>query len=150
MPGQRKPGHRIANKPAVQTSSADMFPFIGAVPNREGHWIAAGFAGHGKIHLVMGMRCILTSTGMPRILLSTEHIVPLVLESLEFDSSRPALASGYPPLTKPFLVTPERVERLQGTDCDFEARLYKERCEESSMKTFCRDERSMRSLNTLS
>lgn len=32
----------------VETNSADMFPFIGSVPHREGHWIAAGFAGHGE------------------------------------------------------------------------------------------------------
>lgn len=126
-----------------------MFPFIGAVANRVGHWIAAGFAGHGKIHIaVVRMCCILTSTGMPRILLSTEHIVPLVLKSLSFESSRPNLASKYPPLPKPFLVTPERVERLQSTDVDVKARLYKERCEES-MKSFCRNERSMRGMTTL-
>jgi hypothetical protein len=33
---------------AVETSSADMFPFVGAVPDHDGQWIAAGFAGHGK------------------------------------------------------------------------------------------------------
>lgn len=31
----------------VETSVADGFPFVGSVPNREGHWIAAGFNGHG-------------------------------------------------------------------------------------------------------
>lgn len=31
----------------VETNSADMFPFIGSVPHKEGQWIAAGFAGHG-------------------------------------------------------------------------------------------------------
>jgi hypothetical protein len=25
-----------------------MFPFVGAVPEHDGQWIAAGFAGHGK------------------------------------------------------------------------------------------------------
>ena len=33
---------------AVETSSIDSFPFVGPVPNREGHFIAAGFAGHGR------------------------------------------------------------------------------------------------------
>lgn len=32
----------------VTASSVDMFPFVGPVPNREGHWMAAGFVGHGK------------------------------------------------------------------------------------------------------
>jgi hypothetical protein len=26
-----------------------MFPFVGPVPNRDGHWMAAGFVGHGKL-----------------------------------------------------------------------------------------------------
>jgi len=25
-----------------------MFPFVGAVPDHDGQWIAAGFAGHGE------------------------------------------------------------------------------------------------------
>lgn len=37
-----------ANNVPVETESADSFPFIGPVPSREGHFIAAGFAGHGK------------------------------------------------------------------------------------------------------
>jgi hypothetical protein len=38
------------NQNIVETSSADMFPFVGAVPDHDGQWIAAGFAGHGKSH----------------------------------------------------------------------------------------------------
>jgi hypothetical protein len=38
----------VADSLTVETNSADMFPFIGSVPNRAGHSIAAGFAGHGK------------------------------------------------------------------------------------------------------
>jgi hypothetical protein len=38
----------VADPHPVETNSADMFPFIGPVPNRAGHFIAAGFAGHGK------------------------------------------------------------------------------------------------------
>jgi glycine/D-amino acid oxidase-like deaminating enzyme len=30
------------------SSSIDEFPFIGAVPNNDGHFLAAGFTGHGK------------------------------------------------------------------------------------------------------
>lgn len=33
----------------VTASSVDMFPFVGPVPNRDGHWMAAGFVGHGKL-----------------------------------------------------------------------------------------------------
>lgn len=33
---------------SVETESADSFPFVGAVPHRDGHFIAAGFVGHGK------------------------------------------------------------------------------------------------------
>lgn len=32
---------------AVESSSIDAFPFVGNVPNREGHFVAAGFSGHG-------------------------------------------------------------------------------------------------------
>lgn len=40
------------NQITVETSSADGFPFVGPVPNRAGHFIAAGFAGHGT-HLML-------------------------------------------------------------------------------------------------
>jgi len=39
---------KVADQSVVETSSADMFPFVGAVPEHDGQWIAAGFAGHGK------------------------------------------------------------------------------------------------------
>ena len=39
---------KVADQDTVETSSADMFPFVGAVPDHDGQWIAAGFAGHGK------------------------------------------------------------------------------------------------------
>ncbi|KAF3034413.1 hypothetical protein E8E12_005655 [Didymella heteroderae] len=105
----------------VQTSSADAFPFVGPVPNRAGHYIAAGFAGHG----------------MPRILLSAAHIAPLVLESLGLEYSQPSLASAFPPLPRPFHATAERIERLQSTDVAAIAEQYKKGCEESAKKPFC-------------
>jgi len=40
----------------VETNSADMFPFIGSVPNREGQWMAAGFAGHGEQFYLCSLR----------------------------------------------------------------------------------------------
>ena len=121
-----------------------MFPFVGPVPNRDGHWMAAGFVGHGKYYGLFYHFCVrLTTVGMPRILLSTAHIIPGVLDSLGFEYKQPELVASYPLLPKPFQVTAERVERLQGTDLAAKAEAYKESCRESSQKSFCRDERSM-------
>ena len=78
---------------------------------------------------------------MPRVLLSTAHIVPDVLESLGFDYQQPALAAPFPPLPKPFLITAERIEGLQSTDLAARAQAHRERCKESSQKPFCSDER---------
>jgi hypothetical protein len=125
-----------------------MFPFVGAVPHHDGQWIAAGFAGHGKSDPVVlfspPKKDLLTSSsliGMPRILLSTANITPSILESLGFSHSVPALAAPYPTLPKPFQVTKERVEKLQGTDVAKRAKLTRERYSESSRKEFCRDQR---------
>ena len=128
----------------VETNSADNFPFIGSVPNRDGNWMAAGFAGHGKhSHLESNLCAQLTIAGMPRILLSTAHIIPGVLDSLGFEHQQPALAAPYPSLPKPFLITAERIERLQDTDLAARAQAHRERCKESSQKPFCRGERDM-------
>jgi hypothetical protein len=78
---------------------------------------------------------------MPRILLSTANITPSILESIGFSHSVPALAAPYPALPKPFRVTKERVEKLQGTDVAKRARLTRERYAASSRKEFCRDQR---------
>ena len=121
-----------------------MFPFVGAVPNKDGQWMAAGFVGHGKYYGLFSNRWVrLTAAGMPRILLSTAHIIPAVLGSLGFEHHQPALVAPYPPLPKPFVVTAERVERLQSTDLAAKAQAYRESCNESSQKPFCMDERSM-------
>jgi hypothetical protein len=117
----RKFESKHTNVDAVQSSSADGFPFVGSVPNRDGHYIAAGFAGHG----------------MPRILLSATHIAPLVLESLGLDYNTPELVAAYPPLPKPFHATAERIESLQSTDVAAIAEQYKRGCEESAKKPFC-------------
>lgn len=128
----------------VTASSVDMFPFVGAVPDKEGHWMAAGFVGHGKNYSISTDCCRrLTAAGMPRILLSTAHIIPGVLDSLGFEYQQPALVAPYPPLPNPFAVTAERVVRLQSTDLDAKAKAYRESCKESSQKPFCMDERSM-------
>lgn len=80
--------------------TADAFPFVGPAPARDGHFIAAGFGGHG----------------MPRILLTTAHLTPLVLDSLGVKWTAPSLVAPYPALPKPFVVTAKRVEALQDAD----------------------------------
>lgn len=111
----------------IETSSIDSFPFVGAVPKRENQWMAAGFAGHG----------------MPRILLSTAHVAPLVLKELGFEHSAPSLVETYPPLPKPFHATPERVERLQQTtDLDAKRQAYRASMEACAKKPFCNIKRT--------
>jgi hypothetical protein len=78
---------------------------------------------------------------MPRILLSTANITASILESIGFSHSVPSLAAPYPPLPRPFHVTKERVEKLQGTDIAKRAMLTRQRYGESSRKEFCRDQR---------
>lgn len=84
----------------IVAPTADVFPFIGPAPARNGHFIAAGFGGHG----------------MPRILLSTAQITPMILDSLGIEWTAPALVKNYPPMPKPFTVTAKRVELLQDYD----------------------------------
>ncbi|KAF2252731.1 nucleotide-binding domain-containing protein, partial [Trematosphaeria pertusa] len=111
----------------VESSSADGFPFVGSVPERQGHFIAAGFAGHG----------------MPRILLSAAHITPLVLGSLNISSSIPPLATSFPALPKPFHATRERIEKLQETDLEALREAYRQKCKDSAKKEFCNTARSL-------
>lgn len=84
----------------VVSPSADAFPFVGPVPGRDGHFIAAGFGGHG----------------MPRILLSAAHLTPIILDSLGVEWTAPSLVASYPALPEPFVVTAARVEALKGAD----------------------------------
>lgn len=80
----------------ILTASADSMPFVGPVPRKQGHYVCAGFHGHG----------------MPRILLSAAHLAPLVLESLDVQMMTPSLVKPYPPLPLPFKLTAERLDRL--------------------------------------
>ncbi|KAH9214283.1 FAD dependent oxidoreductase, partial [Leptodontidium sp. 2 PMI_412] len=86
----------------VASSSIDGFPFVGAIPDRQGHFVAAGYTGHG----------------MPRILLSAAHIAPLILNSLDVAYTTPDLVKPYPALPRPFEVTRDRIEVLQKVDAD--------------------------------
>ncbi|KAH5523074.1 hypothetical protein HBI52_057090 [Parastagonospora nodorum] len=116
-----KPENKGGCWTGVQTASADDFPFVGPIPGRKSQFINAGFAGHG----------------MPRILLSSAHIVPLVLDSVGFQHSPPHLATSYPELPQPFHATAERIERLQNTDTTALVQSFKQRCELSAKKPFC-------------
>lgn len=112
----------------IETTTIDSFPFVGPVPGREGHFIAAGFVGHG----------------MPRILGSTAHITPLILDWLEFKNHHlPCMADVFPPLPAPFLATAERVERLvKSADVSAKVEAFRKSCQESAAKAFCNDARS--------
>lgn len=52
---------------------------------------------------------------MPRILLSTAYIAPMILTSLDIKGTEPALVKTYPSLPNPFRLTPERMRNLQET-----------------------------------
>lgn len=115
------PAAEGGNWTGVEATTSDAFPFVGPVPGREGHFVAAGFNGHG----------------MHRILLSTAHIAPLVLSYLHVEAVAPALVKDYPSLPAPFVVTGERIARLQ--DVDFAAKMAAgvESGLESGKKSFC-------------
>ncbi|KAL6408827.1 FAD dependent oxidoreductase superfamily [Ilyonectria robusta] len=105
----------------VDSVSLDGFPFVGTMPSHSGHFIAAGFSGHG----------------MPRILLSTAHVTPLILDALGFQYSAPSLVGPYPPLPKPFSATSERIDSLQKVDA---AAVFEQDtidAVESAKKPFC-------------
>lgn len=53
---------------------------------------------------------------MPRILLSTAHVAPLILQSLGVAHTLPEVVTTYPPLPQPFHATAERIRRLQTVD----------------------------------
>ena len=90
--------------------------------------------------------CILLTlrkTGMPRILLSTAHLTPLILNSLKLSYTPPKQPLPFPPLPLPFHATAERIERLQKTSpsLDDKTEVYRESCGKSAGKEFCNDER---------
>lgn len=94
------PAHEGGVWTGLVSPTADAFPFVGPAPARDGHFIAAGFGGHG----------------MPRILLSTAYLAPIVLNSIGVHWTTPSLVASYPPLPKPFMLTAKRIEALQGVD----------------------------------
>lgn len=115
------PAEEGGNWTGVEATTSDAFPFVGPVPGREGHFVAAGFNGHG----------------MPRILLSTAHITPLVLSYLHTKAVTPALVKDFPSLPAPFVVTGERIARLQGVDFSAQMAAGVESGLQSGRKSFC-------------
>lgn len=105
----------------VYSTSIDSFPFVGPVPAHEGHYIAAGFAGHG----------------MPRILGSTAHLVPLLLDGLGIASSAPSTAKIFPPLPTPFLATAERIADLRSRSVQAHQQMSIDEALKSAKKPFC-------------
>lgn len=74
---------------------------------------------------------------MPRILLSTAHITPLILDDLGIKLTPPSLVAAYPPLPKPFEATADRISSLQTVDS---AAIFDKKakdCLESAKKPFC-------------
>ena len=71
---------------------------------------------------------------MPRILLSANHLVPLILDDLGLASTPPKLVAKYPSLPRAFEITPERMERVKSIDAEakFEAEI--QACLESSRR----------------
>lgn len=115
------PAEEGGNWTGVEATTSDAFPFVGPVPGRGGQFVAAGFNGHG----------------MPRILLSTAHIVPLVLSYLQIEATVPALVKDFPPLPEPFVVTGERIARLQSVDFPAKMVAGVESGLESGRRSFC-------------
>ncbi|ORY67771.1 FAD dependent oxidoreductase-domain-containing protein [Pseudomassariella vexata] len=128
----------------IMSSSVDAFPFVGAVPDHDCHFIAAGYTGHGK-RFVKSKDGLKKDTdnveGMPRVLLSSAHIAPLILDSLGLEYTAPALVASYPPLPEPFHVTKERVESLQKLDAAALLEASVKLSLESAEKPFCNDAR---------
>ncbi|KAK2608048.1 hypothetical protein N8I77_006685 [Diaporthe amygdali] len=115
------------NWTGVESTSIDSFPFVGPAPGHTGQFVAAGFNGHG----------------MPRILLSTAHITPLILEELGVKWTAPDLVAPYPPLPEPFVVTDERVKAFTEADAkkNYEASVSAH--EASAVKPFCNEPRCL-------
>lgn len=115
------------NWTGVESTSIDAFPFVGPAPGHSGQFVAAGFNGHG----------------MPRILLSTAHITPLILEELRIKWTAPALVAVYPPLPEPFVVTEERIKQFTEADAKKNYEDSVRTHEASATKPFCNEPRCL-------
>lgn len=84
----------------------------------------------------------MTISGMPRILLSTAHITPSILDDLKVKYTSPSLVASYPSLPKPFVATAERISQLQKVDVAAHFKDFATDSLESAKKSFCNDTRS--------
>lgn len=130
------PAHEGGVWTGVVAAVPDGFPFVGPAPARAGHFLAAGFGGHG----------------MPRILLATAQLVPAVLASLagsggvagaKTGTTTPPLVAGFPPLPGAFVVTAERVARWRGFDVAADVEAEVRGLEASAAKAFCVEARGL-------
>jgi hypothetical protein len=115
------------NWTGVESTSIDSFPFVGPAPGHSGQFVAAGFNGHG----------------MPRILLSTAHITPLILEELRIKWTAPELVAAYPTLPEPFVVTEKRIKAFTEADAKKDYNESVKNHEASAAKPFCNEPRCL-------
>jgi hypothetical protein len=97
------------------------------------------------VSLCLCCRCLQANvicTGMPRILLSTAHITPLILQTLAVKFVTPPMLARYPPLPQPFQVTRERIDRLLLVDVAAHYESQISASLKSSKEPFCNDVRS--------
>lgn len=80
---------------------------------------------------------------MPRILLSTAYMAPLVLDALGVEYSAPSLVRAYPAMPEPFYLTTERIDALAHADPSAKFEASKQAYDESAKKPFCNDARSL-------
>lgn len=50
---------------------------------------------------------------MPRILLSTAHLAPSILDSIGVEHSTPSMIANVPPLPAPYVLDAKRLEKLK-------------------------------------
>lgn len=137
-------GNLLLSIGSVESSSVDGFPFVGAVPGRDGQFLASGFSGHGEYtHISTPNKTKLTFQGMPRILLSTAHVAPLALDAVGVEHSAPSLVQSYPAMPEPFHLTTERIDALANADPVAIFEKSKQAYNESAKKPFCNDARSL-------
>lgn len=80
----------------------------------------------------------LISKGMPRILLASAHIAPLVLDAIGFQHTPPRLAAPYPALPEPFRVTKDRINMLRAENkWEEKVKSFNTSCEASATKSCC-------------
>lgn len=80
----------------------------------------------------------LISKGMPRILLASAHIAPLVLDAIGFEHTQPRLAAPYPALPEPFRVTGDRIDKLRAENkWEETVKSFNAKCEASATKPCC-------------